>query len=582
MQPTKRRMHNLTAVTLMILLCSCSQPAGVEQSRTEDSSAPTVTRNRQSEVTDKINPSVITLEQSSRSQERKEGKSRRFLFASPKFAVPLSQTTHTTNAAGRALLPPTGIQYNTESYHNQAENRFILTANDPLSTFSIDVDTASYANVRRLLNQNVLPLPGSIRIEEMINYFNYAYPTDQQQEISISMEVGPSPWREHSKLVRIGLAAKDIPDESLPSSNLVFLVDISGSMAQPNKLPLLQKSMHMLVDSLGDNDRMAIVVYAGSDRIVLQSTTGSQKKILHHAIDNLIAGGSTHASSGITTAYQLARQYLIKGGNNRIILASDGDFNVGITSRDELEKLVARERDSGVFLTVLGFGMGNYHDDTMEVLADKGNGNYAYIDSLLEAKKVLVKERTANLFTLAKDVKLQIEFNPFKVGAYRLLGYENRQLADEDFKDDQKDAGEIGVGHRVTALYELLPPDAADLPQVDPLKYQKATTSNTSEELLTVKVRYKPEGKSAVRQISRSALDNSHTLVQTSDDFRFAAAVAAFGMALGKSTQLSNMTLDQIKDLAAGSRGKDENGYRAEFIRLVETAHLLQNYTAQK
>jgi len=585
MKKTNNKMYNLVAVAVTVLLCSCSQPAGVDQ--------PQIGKEKSSLASQSIpqpsrpdSEAAAALMEMTLPQERAEDSVRSRISATPVaqttgLAAKTMMNVVMSDAASGMVLPP-APPYNTESYNNLSENRFILTANDPLSTFSIDVDTASYANVRRMLNQNILPPPGSIRIEEMINYFNYNYPVEPQQDLSITTEVGPSPWRENAKLVRIGIAARDIPDTSLPPSNLVFLIDVSGSMSQANKLPLLQQSMHMLVDSLGPNDRLSIVVYAGSDRVVLMPTSGSQKKTIHEAIDNLAAGGSTHASSGIKTAYELARQNLVKGGNNRIILASDGDFNVGVTSRDELEKLVAGERESGVFLTVLGFGIGNYHDDTMEVLADKGNGNYAYIDSLLEARKVLVKEKVANLFTLARDVKLQVEFNPAKVGAYRLLGYENRQLADEDFRDDQKDAGEIGIGHRVTALYELLPPGSGNLPQVDSLKYQKVVPSAANNELLTVKVRYKPQDQQAVRELSATAADQHHELTQTSDDFRFAASVAGFGMILSNSANQGTMTLAQVKELATGSRGKDEDGYRAEFVRMVETTQLLQDYKMNK
>jgi len=585
MKKTNSKMYNLVAVAVTVLLCSCSQPAGLEQQQIDKEKAPLASQSTQgSSTTDTM--AAAPLMEMTLPQERAADSVLTAGSATPapqptRLAAKQMAGTVMSDASSMMMLPPPP-SYNTESYNNLSENRFILTANDPLSTFSIDVDTASYANVRRMLNQNMLPSPGSIRLEEMINYFQYDYAVEPRQDISITTEVGPAPWRKNAKLVRIGLAARDIPDTSLPPSNLVFLIDVSGSMAHPNKLPLLQQSMHMLVDSLGQNDRIAIVVYAGSDRVVLTPTSGSQKKTIHTAIDSLAAGGSTHASSGITTAYELARQNLVQGGNNRIILASDGDFNVGVTSRDELEKLVAGERESGVFLTVLGFGIGNYHDDTMEVLADKGNGNYAYIDSLLEARKVLVQEKVANLFTLARDVKLQVEFNPAKVAAYRLLGYENRQLADEDFRDDQKDAGEIGIGHRVTALYELLAPGSSDLPQVDSLKYQKVVPSQATDELLTVKVRYKPQDQLGVRELSATATDQHNELTQTSNDFRFAASVAGFGMILANSANHGTMTLAQVKELAVGSKGKDEEGYRAEFVRLVETAQLLQNYKMSK
>ncbi len=491
-------------------------------------------------------------------------------------SAPMREKEMLVDSAMHRVGPP---PFDRESYNALTENPLVATINDPLSTFSIDVDTASYSNVRRLLTSGALPPPGAVRIEEMINYFSYSYPEPSSGPIAIATELGPCPWRPENKLIRIGLKAKDLNPEKIPPSNLVFLIDVSGSMNQANKLPLLQQSMTMLVDQLTARDRIAIVVYAGSDRVVLPPTAGDKIADIKAAIASLTSGGSTHASSGITTAYTLARQSFMPGANNRIILASDGDFNVGVTSRDELERLVARERESGVYLTVLGFGMGNYHDDTMEILADKGNGNYSYIDSLLEARKVLVKERTSTLFTLAKDVKLQVEFNPALVGAYRLIGYENRALADEDFQDDRKDAGEIGVGHRVTALYEIYPVGSPAIPKVDSLKYQsKAPAPGTDKELLTVKLRYKPlEAKESVL-ISQPVVAGDVTLAGTSDDFRFAASVAGFGMLLRHPEPPASLTYPLLLELAKNGRGKDSEGYRAEFIRLLETAEMLSKY----
>ncbi len=486
----------------------------------------------------------------------------------------------------RAVLmtnaPQSQPEWNTESYNAFTENGFISTANDPLSTFSIDVDTASYSNVRRFINEGKLPPKGAVRIEELINYFSYDYPQpDAEHPFSVTTEVGPCPWQDSRKLVRIGLKAKDIDKKDLPPSNLVFLIDVSGSMSEQNKLPLLQKSMKMLAKQLGRNDRISIVVYAGHDHVMLPPTSGSEQQKIITAIEALGAGGSTHASSGIMTAYELAEQAFLPDGNNRIVLASDGDFNVGVTSRGELQKLVEEKRKSGVYLTVLGFGMGNYHDDTMEILADKGNGNYAYIDSLLEAKKVMVKEMSGTLFALAGDVKIQVEFNPAKVGAYRLIGYENRALADEDFNDDKKDAGEIGVGHRVTALYELIPVGAAGQPTVDPLKYQQAEKNDPdsetqyADELMTVKLRYKPLQTSKSVLLSTAVKDNEVALEETGNDFRFAASVAGFGMLLSDSEHADGVTWPRILTLAKGAKGTDMEGYRAEFIRLVETAEIL-------
>ena len=576
---TRTAKRTFTAL-LIFTFCSCTQTTKVEDTTARDKAAQTEVK-RELADTD-----AAAINEAAGNADKRWPDKPRPISQSP--SIP-ELSTPVLNGLSKAItaaaLPKESMyfpaplpQYNTESYNNFVENGFILTANDPLSTFSIDVDSASYANIRRMLNQSILPPPGSIRIEEMINYFQYDYPSVANKDINISTEVGPSPWRKNARLVRIGIAARNVPETSLPPSNLVFLIDISGSMNHANKLPLLQQSMHMLVDSLNSNDRISIVVYAGADRIILPPTSGQHKEIIHRSIEQLSAGGATHASSGITTAYELAKRNLIAGGNNRIILASDGDFNVGVTSRDALEKMVAKERQSGVYLTVLGFGMGDYHDDTMEVLADKGNGNYAYIDSLLEARKVLVKERVANLYTLARDVKLQVEFNPAKVGGYRLLGYENRMLADEDFRNDKKDAGEIGVGHRVTALYELLPPHSNDLPLVDSLKYQKNIIKDNAHDLLTVKLRYQPQGTSSFVEIEEVAIDHEVQLENTSNDFRFAAAVAGFGMIMKESAYCEGLSLEQIKSLATASRGDDTEGYRSEFIRLVETASILKNY----
>ena len=422
-----------------------------------------------------------------------------------------------------------------------------------------------------------LPPVGAVRIEELINYFSYDYPEPQgKNPFTLTAEVGASPFHADYLLARIGLKAKALPKEQLPASNLVFLMDVSGSMQADNKLPLLQRALPLLVQQLDRKDRVTLVVYAGADQVVLEPTAGDRRQEILTAIEQLRAGGSTHASSGIRTAYELARKSFIPGGNNRVILASDGDFNVGVTSRDELTRLIEKEREGGIYLTVLGLGMGNYHDDTMEVLADKGNGNYAYIDSLLEAKKVLVKEMSGTLFALANDVKIQVEFNPSKVGAYRLIGYENRMLADEDFKDDSKDAGEIGVGHRVTALYELIPVDHKAVPQLDPLKYQKVEAKQyaTSEELMTVKLRYKPQDKKVSQQISRAVKASPQ---QVSADFQFASAVAGYGMLLTHSKHLGNFSWKDCLHLARTGRGPDGEGYRAEFYRLVEASELLAN-----
>ena len=499
--------------------------------------------------------------------------------AARKKAVNTAGMVAADRAKPYSAAPPA---WNRESYNPVQESGFINTGRDPLSTFSIDVDTAGYANVRRFVTGGSLPPVGAVRIEEMINYFSYDYPAPSGSEpFSLSAETGPSPFHKGYQLVRIGLKAQDIAKEQLPPSNLVFLIDVSGSMQDANKLPLIKQAMTLLVKQLGERDRVSLVVYAGADRVVLPPTSGNRQQEIIAAIDQLQAGGSTHASGGIRTAYQLARQSFMSGGNNRVILASDGDFNVGVTSRDELQRMIETERRSGVYLTVLGFGMGNYHDDTMEVLADKGNGNYAYIDSLLEANKVMVKELSGTLFTLAKDVKIQVEFNPARVGAYRLIGYENRALANEDFRNDRKDAGEIGVGHRVTALYELIPAGHSSIPGLDPLKYQmpKRGLSSNSQELMTVKLRYKPLKATSSRLISLAVNDTQ--TAKPSADFRFAAAVAGYGMLLTHSEHLGTFTWEQCLELARSGRGADVEGYRAELYRLVETSQLLAQQQGQ-
>jgi len=475
-------------------------------------------------------------------------------------------------------VPQLMPEFNRESYNPLNENGYVNCINDSLSTFSIDVDTASYANVRRLVTDGQQVPAGAVRAEEMINYFTYNYPEPSGGvPIRLFADVAQSPYHADYRLVRIGLQAEKIKAAELPPANLVFLIDVSGSMQQPDKLPLVKESMRMLVKQLTGRDRVSIVVYAGADRVVLPPTPGDQFATIMSAIDNLQAGGSTHASQGILTAYELARQVYMPSGNNRVILVSDGDFNVGVTSRSELQGLIEEKRKDNIYLTVLGFGTGNFRDDTMELLADKGNGNYAYIDSLLEAKKVLVKEMGGTLFTVAGDVKLQVEFNPALVGAYRLIGYENRALADEDFRDDRKDAGEIGAGHQVTALYEVIPAGHGDVPQVDSLKYRQpaAPEKGTSGELLTVKLRYKPRGQESSKELSVVALDNKRSLEKSDHDFRFAAAVAGYAMLLQHSQYVGSFTWQDCLSLGKAGKGLDEEGLRAEFVRLVETSEIL-------
>lgn len=474
---------------------------------------------------------------------------------------------------------------NTESYAALDENPFLDVAQNPLSTFSIDVDTASYANVRRFLQSGQRPPPGAVRIEELINYFPYNYPQPKgDAPFSVNLETAQCPWQPEHRLVRIGLKGREIANAERPASNLVFLLDVSGSMDEENKLPLLKKSMRLLVEKLGENDKIAIVVYAGSTGIALPPTRGDQKERIFQALDSLKAGGSTNGAGGIQLAYKTATKSFIPEGTNRVILATDGDFNVGISSESELVKLIEEQRKSGVFLSVLGFGEGNLKDSMMKKLSSHGNGNYAYIDSLREGRKVLVESMGGTLITIAKDVKIQVEFNPRKVGAYRLVGYESRMLAKEDFNNDKKDAGEIGAGHTVTALYEITPAASKAGGAVDPLKYQPeksatpspVTAAPVSNELLTVKLRYKSPNGETSKLIEQPATDSESTIQQCSPDFMFAASVAEFGMLLRGSNQAGSATWASAHDLATESKGRDEGGYRAEFLQLLERAKSMQ------
>ncbi|HTE23476.1 vWA domain-containing protein [Flavitalea sp.] len=468
-----------------------------------------------------------------------------------------------------------------EGYDAITENGFKTVGQDPLSTFSIDVDAASYSNVRRMLNMGQLPPAGAVRIEEMINYFKYDYKAPVKDDpFSINTEIAACPWNNEHQLVSIGLQGKLIPTDNLPASNLVFLIDVSGSMENQNKLPLVQQSLKLLVDQLREKDRVALVVYAGNAGLVLPSTSGDEKIKIKDAIDRLSAGGSTAGGEGIKLAYKTARENFIKPGNNRIILCSDGDFNVGASSDAALEEMIETERKSGVFLTILGYGMGNYQDAKMQKLAGKGNGNHAYIDNLSEARKVLVKEFGGTLFAIAKDVKLQIEFNPAKVQAYRLVGYENRMLNKEDFNDDLKDAGELGSGHTVTALYEIIPVGVKSsfIKSVDELKYQKENTGSTtnSGEMMTIKFRYKKPDSDVSSLISHPVMFTSSSISKTSENFRFAAAVAQFGMLLRKSEYKQQSSYQNTWTLAKDALGKDEEGYRSEFLKMIRNAQTLQ------
>lgn len=478
--------------------------------------------------------------------------------------------------------PPVSLQQPADkTFESVASNPLKIVADEPVSTFSIDVDTASYAQVRRALKQGAMPVPASVRVEEMINYFSYDYPLPDNLEVPFRTNVAvyPTPWNRDTKILHIGIKGADIVPAARPRANLVFLIDTSGSMNGRDRLPLLQTAFRLLVQELDENDTVSIVTYAGNAGTVLEPTKASNRRKIINAITNLRPGGSTAGAAGIRQAYALAEQVFDKEGVNRVILATDGDFNVGMTNNEQLKGYIAEKRKSGVFLSVLGFGQGNYNDGLMQTLAQNGNGNAAYIDSLKEAEKVLVTEATSTLFPIAKDVKIQIEFNPATVSAYRLIGYETRMLRRQDFNNDRIDAGDIGSGHTVTALYEITPSDSAAKP-VDDLRYQpaeKAEAVTPSNEYAFLKLRYKkPTGSTSklIEQPITTALEQTSTEA-LSDDVRFAAAVAAFGQKLRRNTHTEGMTFAQIQDLATSARGADRFGFRAEFIDLVRMAKLL-------
>ncbi len=470
--------------------------------------------------------------------------------------------------------------YNTEEYDKIESNSFKDVKQNPVSTLSIDVDNAAYSNVRRFINGSQLPPKGSVRVEEMINYFNYDYPNPTgEHPFSFVTEVSECPWNKENKLIHVGIQGKKIDYDNLKPSNLVFLIDVSGSMSSANKLPLLKKSFMMLVDELGDRDKISIVVYAGAAGLVLPPTFASDKQTIKDALNKLNAGGSTAGGAGIKLAYDIAKKNLIEDGNNRVILATDGDFNTGVSSTDAMIELIEEKRKDGIFLTILGFGMGNYKDGRMEQISNAGNGNYFYIDNIKESEKVFVKEMRANMFTIAKDVKIQIEFNPTNVKSYRLIGYENRLLANEDFNNDKKDAGELGAGHTVTAIYEVVPAGARQNVNTSaPLKYQTTEVSENdvyNDELMTLKFRYKPIKGNKSILIEKTVNNTSIAFNETSNNFRFSASVAAFGMLLRDSEFKGTSTYEMVAKLAKGSKGNDTEGYRDEFIRMVSSAKLL-------
>jgi len=475
------------------------------------------------------------------------------------------------------------VVHNTEDYNKINENKFLSAKTNPLSTFSVDVDRASYSNCRRFLNMSQLPPTDAIRIEEFVNYFDYSYkqPTDDLP-FAVHLDLANCLWKDGRYLLRIAIKGKEVEVKNLPASNIVFLIDCSGSMSAENKLPLLQKSFEVLLEKLRPQDKVAIVAYAGAAGLVLPSTPCTDKEKISKALNSINSGGSTAGGEGILLAYKIAKENFIQNGNNRIILATDGDFNVGVSSDSELERLIEDKRKEGVFLTVLGFGMGNYKDNKMEILADKGNGNYAYIDNILEAQKILGKEIWGTIYTIAKDVKIQIEFNPSFVKAYRLIGYENRLLSKEDFDDDAKDAGDIGSGHTVTAFYEIIQASSNEkFNDSDNLEYQTSTTVK-SENLMTFKLRYKTPNENTSKLIEKRVKESDLKKDVIDEDFKFAAAVAEFGMLLRKSEFKGNSTYDGVIALAKNSFSKDDDGTKADFLRLVKIAATLDKTTSSK
>jgi Ca-activated chloride channel family protein len=502
----------------------------------------------------------------------------------PDIQVSATQFAPSPSAPGvptRVVYPPRPVPPSGESYKGSDENPYLRPQDAPLSTFAIDVDSASYANVRRFLDAGTLPFRDAVRVEELVNYFRYNYPEPTDgTPFRVATEVQPCPWNTRHLLVRIGLKAKEVDTSKRPAANLVFLIDVSGSMADENKLPLLKRGMTLLAENTRVDDQISIVTYAGTAGVALEAGTGKEKTRIISVIESLQSGGSTNGEGGIQLAYDLARRHFVKDGINRVLLATDGDFNVGVSDTDALVKMMQDQAKSGVFLSVLGFGQGNLQDNRLESLADKGNGQYAYIDTFHEARKVLLEQASGTLLTVAKDVKIQVEFNPARVGAYRLIGYENRMLEAKDFNDDRKDAGEIGAGHTVTALYEIAPPgDPNAGPKVDPLKYQENSLDlkpaparvSDSDELMTVKLRYKqPDQSESVR--TQDVPVKAVVSAEPDKDFQFAAAVAAFGMLLRKSDFAGDASMDLVLELARQGKGDDPDGYRAEFINLAKTA----------
>lgn len=501
-------------------------------------------------------------------------------YSGEKTYAPTNTTTTNTTTTSQMMSDDYDGETNGERYAEINENPFLEAARAPLSTFSIDVDTAAYANVRRFLNDGQLPPKDAVRIEELINYFEYDYPQPMGDvPFSVNTEVAACPWNAKHKIVQIGLQGKKVALDDAPPSNLVFLIDVSGSMNEARKLPLLKDGLRVLANQLSAKDKVSMVVYAGTSGLVLPATSGGNRGEILNAISDLEAGGSTNGAQGIQLAYRTAQENFIQNGNNRVILATDGDFNVGVTSDGELVNLIEQKRQSGIFLSVLGFGTGNLNDSMMEKLADKGNGNYAYIDSQEEARKALGQQVAGTLYTIAKDVKIQVEFNPAKVAGYRLIGYENRLLADRDFEDDKKDAGDIGAGHSVTALYEIVPAGQKVENDGIELKYSKFDASETrfNDELMTVKLRYKEPNENQSKLLTVGTLDRNVSIENASDNLRFASAVAQFGLILRDSRYKGSSSFSNIRNLANSALGNDFRNYRYDFLNLIGKANALKN-----
>lgn len=583
-KPTNKQVKKLVGLLPLLILAACASPETAlyeEKASAPDPASEAESQGAQVQKDGRSQSNItgsqpLPVQQSAPRRElAAKGTRGGASPMAPTGAPPAFESQETLNDS----IAPTEPNFNTEEYDTIDDNPFKLVKKEALSTFSIDVDTASYSNLRRFISEGRMPPKDAVRIEELINYFTYDYPQPEgDRPFSLTTEISNAPWNEKHKLVRVGLQGKKIDTENLPPNNLVFLLDVSGSMNYANKLPLIKSAFRLLVDELTEKDTVSIVVYAGAAGLVLPPTSGNEKDKILGAIEELDAGGSTAGGEGIKLAYELAKRFYKASGNNRVILATDGDFNVGASSDAELVRMIENYRDEGIFLTVLGFGTGNFKDAKMEKLADKGNGNYAYIDNLLEAKKVLVTEMGATLLTIAKDVKIQVEFNPAKVQAYRLIGYENRLLAAQDFNDDKKDAGELGAGHSVTALYEVIPVGVetnVKLPDVDDLRYQQnntAPSASNSDELMLVKLRYK-EPKGTVSQlIQQPVVDKGLPFENASNDLKFAAAVAEFGMILRDSEYQGDASFNEVLKLAKESKGVDLEGYRGEFIKMVEAS----------